>query len=199
MFDLNQDGVIDNKDHRIWVHEIKITWYGDANLDGDFGEGDIVLMFQAGKFETGLSATWQQGDFNGDGVFGSSDLVTAFIDGGFERGPRNGVVVVPEPELPLLWVLCLDFAASADAHLDAADGYAKACYAINGRFNFRVVAISYDESPIANLQRFSAAQAMAIGTECRCNGDRTAPFPLLAPVQNPIILRNRERLQSIFS
>jgi hypothetical protein len=50
---------------------------GDANLDGHFNSTDQVLVFQAGKYETGQPATWAEGDWNEDGVFNSSDFVYA--------------------------------------------------------------------------------------------------------------------------
>ena len=41
MFDLNSDSYIDLEDHRIWVKDIKHTWYGDADLDGEFNSSDL--------------------------------------------------------------------------------------------------------------------------------------------------------------
>lgn len=38
-------------------------------------------MFQAGKYEQGSAAIWEEGDWNGDGLFDSSDLVAAFRGG----------------------------------------------------------------------------------------------------------------------
>ncbi len=54
---------------------------GDADLNGVFDSSDIVRVFQAGKFETGESASFDQGDWNGDGVFDSTDIVVAFQAG----------------------------------------------------------------------------------------------------------------------
>ena len=58
---------------------------GDSDHDGAFGTGDLVQVFQEGKFETGEEATFEQGDWNGDGFFDSSDLVHAFRNGGFDQ------------------------------------------------------------------------------------------------------------------
>ena len=96
-FDLNEDGVIDFQDHSVWVHDVKGTWYGDANLDGEFSSLDLVVIFQTGKFETDEAASWSDGDWNGDKVFSTSDLVTAFQDSGYEQGQRQAVAAVPEP------------------------------------------------------------------------------------------------------
>jgi uncharacterized protein YjbI with pentapeptide repeats len=106
MFDVNSDGSVDQDDMRGWVMNLKHTWLGDANLDGEFDSADLVLVFEAGQYETterfswgGIAnpATWSTGDWNTDGEFTSSDLVLAFQDGGYEAGPRATVVAVPEP------------------------------------------------------------------------------------------------------
>lgn len=96
-FDSNADNVVDSADHKKWVHDLKKTWYGDANLDGEFSSLDLVGVFQAGKFETDQAAGWSDGDWNGDQRFTTTDFVTAFQDGGYERGPRVAVAAVPEP------------------------------------------------------------------------------------------------------
>ncbi len=107
MFDVNADGDIDGQDHEIWVHDLKNTYYGDADLNGQFDSRDMVQVFAAGKYEQGWltdgiyvhgeTAGWSEGDWNADRVFDSGDFVTAFADGGYEQGPRIGVTVVPEP------------------------------------------------------------------------------------------------------
>ena len=96
-FDVSGDGVVDAKDLTAWVKDLKNTWIGDANLDGEFNSSDFVAVFTAGLFETDGPAEWSTGDWNGDGVFGSGDFVAAFTDGGFELGPRAGAHNVPEP------------------------------------------------------------------------------------------------------
>ena len=95
-FDVSKDGAVDRADLNTWVKDLRKTWFGDSNLDGEFGSTDLVTVFQAGKFETNQPATWDQGDWNGDGIFSSSDLVSAFQDGGFEQGPV-AANSVPEP------------------------------------------------------------------------------------------------------
>jgi hypothetical protein len=96
-FDVNRDGDLTLDDHTSWVKDIKGTWIGDANLDGEFNSSDLVGVFQAGKFETGADASWAEGDWNADGVFGSGDLVAAFQGGGYRQGPLMAVASVPEP------------------------------------------------------------------------------------------------------
>ena len=101
-FDVTDDDLVNDDDRAMWVHELKHTYFGDANLDGEFNTGDFVQVFEAGKYETQQYAGWAEGDWNGDGVFETGDFVIAFEDGGYERGPMVNAVVVPEPSSALL-------------------------------------------------------------------------------------------------
>ena len=97
-YDLNGDGVVDYAGDRVmWLHELKNVYVGDANLDSEFNSNDFVQVFQAGKYETALSAGWAEGDWDASRTFGSSDFIVAFQDGGYELGPRTDAAVVPEP------------------------------------------------------------------------------------------------------
>jgi hypothetical protein len=102
-FDLNEDELVDQLDRQKWVQEIKSTWFGDANLDGEFNSGDMVGVFQAGKYEVAVDAGWAEGDWTGDQRFDSGDFIAAFQDGGYELGPRVAVNAVPEPTGVLLF------------------------------------------------------------------------------------------------
>jgi probable HAF family extracellular repeat protein len=104
LFDLFADGQITSRDHTSWVKFVQQTYYGDANLDGEFNSSDMVQVFAAGKSETEEYASWSEGDWNGDGVFDSSDMVAAFTDGGYEKGAKTGPAVVPEPTSIVLLV-----------------------------------------------------------------------------------------------
>jgi uncharacterized membrane protein len=99
LFDVNVDGSVDSSDRQFWVHELAHTFFGDANLDGEFNSNDLVAVFEAGEYEDNLAANsgWRKGDWNGDAEFNSSDLVLAFQDSGYEQGPRGAVNSVPEP------------------------------------------------------------------------------------------------------
>ena len=79
-FDLNDDGVVDSADRTVWVEGIHRTYFGDADLDGEFSSSDFVLVFAAGEYEDDvpMNSTWEEGDWNGDGDFSSRDFVTAF-------------------------------------------------------------------------------------------------------------------------
>ena len=100
-FDLNNDGLVNDTDRTVWVHDLKKTSFGDANLNGLFDSADLVNVFRAGEYDDdiALNSTWATGDWNGDGDFDSGDLVTAFQDGGYVQGAVAGV---PEPSALVL-------------------------------------------------------------------------------------------------
>lgn len=94
-FDLDADGKVNQDDRRFWVVGLKNTFFGDANLDGEFASSDLVNIFVAGEYEDGVAenSTWASGDWNGDADFTTTDLVLAFTEGGYEEGPRVAVAV----------------------------------------------------------------------------------------------------------
>lgn len=98
-FDLNNDELLDETDRVVWVKELKKTWFGDSDLDGEFNSSDLVSVFAYGQYEDAVvgNSSWATGDWNGDGEFNSSDLVLAFQDGGYELGKRGAAGIVPEP------------------------------------------------------------------------------------------------------
>lgn len=106
-FDLNSDGVVDDQDRTVWVHDLKMTWFGDADLSGEFNSADFVQVFAAGKYEDADvgNASWSEGDWDGNMEFDSGDLVVAFQDGGFEVGPR-APAAVPEPTSTFMFLVC---------------------------------------------------------------------------------------------
>lgn len=114
-FDLNQDGVLNGLDVERWVHEKKMTYFGDADLNGEFASSDLVNVFAAGEYEDDmkLNSAWSTGDWDGDGDFTTSDFVLAFEEGGYEQGARV-TQTVPEPLdlggaiLGLLWLASSD-------------------------------------------------------------------------------------------
>ncbi len=97
LFDLNRDNTVDLADHRSWIHDLKRTWLGDANLDGEFNSSDLTAVFQSAKYELDVDAGWAQGDWTGDLRFGTDDLTAAFQESGYEVGPRGEGHAVPEP------------------------------------------------------------------------------------------------------
>ena len=106
IYDIDSDGLVDQNDVSHWVRELKGTWVGDANLDGEFSSSDLITVFQLRQYEDDIAGNsgWDAGDWNGDGDFDTSDLVAAFQDGGYELGPKIQLAAVPEPTscFPLL-------------------------------------------------------------------------------------------------
>ncbi|MCA9217037.1 MAG: hypothetical protein KDB27_28405, partial [Planctomycetales bacterium] len=111
-FDLTDDGLVNFEDRRVWIEELKNTYFGDANLDGEFNSADMVAVFQAAEYEDGIegNSTWSEGDWDGDGDFGTRDLVFAFQFGRFEGGPRPSQVPESNPAMgclaAVLFLLC---------------------------------------------------------------------------------------------
>jgi hypothetical protein len=104
-FDVNRDSSVNLTDLQVWVKDLKKTWFGDANLNGEFNSADFVNVFQAGKYEIDEQATWEEGDWTADLRFNSGDFVAAFQDGGYEKGPRPAAASLPEPGSGLLLVM----------------------------------------------------------------------------------------------
>ena len=98
-FDITGDGFVDSADRTRWVVELFATHFGDANLDGQFGTADLIVVFQAGQYEDHLkmNSTWSTGDWNGDAEFNSADLVLVFQNGAFEKGAAETPQAVAEP------------------------------------------------------------------------------------------------------
>lgn len=74
---------------------------GDLNLDWSIDIMDIAAFLSAGKYESGLPATWAEGDFNYDGfadVLDATDFVsTGLFDAGIYNAPARSIAAVPEP------------------------------------------------------------------------------------------------------
>jgi hypothetical protein len=102
-YNFTSDLVVDAKDIEAWVHNAAQTYFGDANLDGEFNSTDLVAVFSAGAYERAVESGWGHGDWTGDARFTSEDVVRAFQDGGYELGPRTDIQSVPEPTLNALF------------------------------------------------------------------------------------------------
>ena len=66
-----------------YVFENFFQRLGDANLDGQFNQLDIVAVQEAGKYNTGEPATFREGDWNDDGLFNQRDIVVALQTGNY--------------------------------------------------------------------------------------------------------------------
>ena len=108
-YDLDRNGEVNQEDRRVWVEDLEKTWFGDANLDGEFNSADFVDVFVAGEYEDDIARNsgWGEGDWDGDQDFTSSDFIKAFTGGGYELGKRPPVAAVPEPSGVLLLALGL--------------------------------------------------------------------------------------------
>jgi hypothetical protein len=97
-FDVNNDRSINGDDRKTWVENIRKSYFGDSNLDGEFSSADFVFIFQAGQYEDNIpgNSLWESGDWDGDGDFSTTDFVLAFQAAGYESGPRPAAAV-PEP------------------------------------------------------------------------------------------------------
>ncbi len=113
LFDVNSDGNVGSQNLAFWVHDLKTTWLGDANLSGEFNSSDLIDVFQAGEYEdaTENNSSWAEGDWDADGDFTTGDLIVAFQDGGYEMGSRQPFAVVPEPASVHLLALVVIVAA----------------------------------------------------------------------------------------
>jgi hypothetical protein len=63
-----------------------VSGAGDANVDGQSNQFDLITILQANRYLAGVPATWSQGDWNGDGVFDQEDVVAALATGNYMRG-----------------------------------------------------------------------------------------------------------------
>ncbi|MCA9215981.1 MAG: SUMF1/EgtB/PvdO family nonheme iron enzyme [Planctomycetales bacterium] len=107
-YDLDDDQIVDRDDRRFWVEHVAKTYFGDANLDGQFNSSDIVHVSTINEYEDGIEAnsTWATGDWDGDGEFSSGDFVYAFMHDGYELGPRQSrIAAVPEPSCGIIVLL----------------------------------------------------------------------------------------------
>jgi hypothetical protein len=93
LYDLTRDSQVDQDDLLYLVEDLLGTSIGDANLDGRFDSSDLVVVFQAGVYESGQpgSADWFTGDWTCDGFFDTSDLVFAFARGDYEAAGSASV------------------------------------------------------------------------------------------------------------
>lgn len=80
LFDINQDNQVNQLDYDYFLSDVLGTTAGDANLDGIVNSSDLVLVFQAMRYERtdGPTAGFAEGDWNCDGRFTTTDLVTLF-------------------------------------------------------------------------------------------------------------------------
>jgi hypothetical protein len=85
--DVDRDGDLDaffanlGDNNQLWLNTQPIA--GDADRNGVFDSGDLIVVFQAGQYEDDVpgNSTWSEGDWNNDGDFDTADLIVAFQQG----------------------------------------------------------------------------------------------------------------------
>ncbi|MCA9200878.1 MAG: spherulation-specific family 4 protein, partial [Planctomycetales bacterium] len=67
-FDLDHNNQVDIADLAELVEQRFGSYFGDANLDGEFNSSDFVHVFTAGQYEDAFAwnSNWASGDWNGD-------------------------------------------------------------------------------------------------------------------------------------
>ena len=88
-FDLNDDDLVDFGDVTVWAKDLRNSWIGDSDLDLLFNSGDFVLVFTAGKYETGDAAVWSQGDWNVSIIWDHRDYISLRYELSSESTPAN--------------------------------------------------------------------------------------------------------------
>lgn len=100
-FDLNDDGMVDQDDRSVWVSDLKKTFFGDANLDGQVDAADLNNL--ALSWQVNDATSWAQGDFDGDGNVGATDLNSLALN--WRKGSAEAASV-PEPSsTPILLIV----------------------------------------------------------------------------------------------
>ncbi len=119
--DLNHDGRLDEADVAHLLHGMLNSAYGDLDLDGRVGIGDLTIL--AEQFGS-ASGGWALGDLNGDGKVGIGDLTLLGENYGFTSiSPMSGALSIPAPSMVwpggLLMLHTRRKAGNADRHAAA--------------------------------------------------------------------------------
>jgi hypothetical protein len=103
-YDLSGDGVLDDADRVVWVHEIAGTFFGDADLDKTVSYSDFLAL--AASF--GTAGEWSTGDFSGNSHVGFDDFVLMS-----ENYGRTSVAAAAVPEPSVCSLLAMGLAGLA--------------------------------------------------------------------------------------
>jgi len=95
-YDLNSDGILDLRDHAVWVEDAMGTLPGDADLNGFVAFNDFVALAASFNRESG----WANGDFDGSGVTDFKDF--SILSRNFGLAATS--ISVPEPSKYVLTV-----------------------------------------------------------------------------------------------
>ena len=107
-FDLTGDGLVDLEDHRFWVEDVRGTFFGDVDLDGEVRFSDFLIhSSRFGQFPA-EGGRWALGDFNCDSIVDFADFL--LISQNFGRSSEGVTVAasaVPEPSSAVMMLLGL--------------------------------------------------------------------------------------------
>ena len=104
-YDIDQSGAVDLADRNYWVTDLKSTWIGDADLDGQVTAADLNAL--ALNWRATNVTTWAQGDFTGDGIVNASDLNALALNWQSGIATAASPAAVPEPSSITLMLLGL--------------------------------------------------------------------------------------------
>ena len=103
MFDVTGDGLIDQRDVRVWIYDIGQSLLGDTDVNGAVEFIDFVILAE----NFGQPGDWADGDFDFSGDVQFSDFLILSVNFGRTSGD---VTTIPEPQnvgwLFVLVVLC---------------------------------------------------------------------------------------------
>ena len=57
-FDTDGDWLLHSDDVDFWIRNLRKTYYGDTNLDGEFNSDDVIVALAAATFEVDVDAGW---------------------------------------------------------------------------------------------------------------------------------------------
>ena len=101
LFDLNQDGDVNQLDHESWIFDVFQTLPGDATLDRRVLFPDFLLLSNSFNEEGG----WGKGDFTGDGFVRFPDFLLLSANFG-KTAPSTGTnVATPEPSAFTIFII----------------------------------------------------------------------------------------------
>ncbi len=102
-FDVDGNDIVDTNDRSVWITDIKNTFIGDANLDGQVNAEDLNALALSWRSTTATS--WSQGDFNADGSVNASDLNELALHWRSGVAAAASAPAVPEPSSLMLLLL----------------------------------------------------------------------------------------------
>ena len=100
LFDLDSNGTVDVDDRTVWITDIKDTFVGDANLDGQVNAQDLNAL--ALSWQRMSATSWSQGDFNGDRNVDAADLNELALNWLNDSASAAPLPAVPEPSSIML-------------------------------------------------------------------------------------------------